>query len=187
MQDSTSRTATNGPPLKALEVLAKALDKPLLRRPRVVHCHEEALQLFSFAQQPAANDWVLEVQPEEEAEAMSPDLTISHRWTTHAIQLGILPCKEAVAAFMGVGGCHVQGLRRKVRADLVDKLRACKRGVRVWLDVDVTDVQPPACETGSVRLTAKARCELQKLCNALEQVEEEAKESVQFAIARAES
>jgi len=173
--------------LKGLSVLASALEKPLLRRPRVVHCAEEALQLFRSPRQPICKHWAAEALTKEAAmlPAPEPDAeAASSRWTTQSLHIGTLPCKEAIAAFLGRS---VQDLRSELHTTLHRELKACRRGVRVWLDVVTEPLPPPALESGEVIVTAKARTAPSKLRAALEQLPPLAAAGIDDALARAEN
>lgn len=173
--------------LKALRVLANALDKPVLRRPRVVDCVEEALQLFRGCRQPVCEWWAAEALAEEAMQLPAPQpsaTATSSRWTTQSLHIGTLPCKEAIAAFLGRS---VQELRSTLHMALQQELKTCKRGLRLWLDVVTSPLQPPALENGEVVVTAKARFAPSKLQAALEQLLPLTKEAICDALMRAEN
>jgi len=114
--------------LTPLAILAKALGKPLLQRPRVVHCREEALQLFRGTLQPTSEQWAVARLHEPQMEESTPPALEpasgdgNARWTTQSLHLGTLPCKEAVAAFLGRS---VQTMRRTAG---MQAWRACLAG-----------------------------------------------------------
>jgi hypothetical protein len=179
--------------LSALNVLAQALDKPLLRKPRVIHCKEEALELFCGPKQRMNERWatkqqeiVLEEAPEHLAAQDQARQTESTRWTMLSVHLGSLPCKEAVAAFIGRSGRSVRALREELHHALRAELKACKRGVRVWLDVEIEQLPLPLLERGEVKLTAKARVSTLKLQDALEKLPDHVAHAIEQATQRAE-
>lgn len=174
--------------LTGLSVLARALDKPLLRRPRLVCCADEAMDLIHHPRQPASDSF--QARPDcagERAAApeadRAPVQAAKSRWTTQSTYVGTLPCKEAVAAFLGRG---IRGLRERLCDFLGGNLRACRRGVRVWVDVETRQELPPFLETGRVKVTAKARVGGRKLDAALDLLPDVAQEAIDDALRRAE-
>merc|ERR550539_152611 len=99
--------------LEGLRVLAMALDRPLLRRPRVVFSEAEALDLFRCPQQTVPVRWaVARVPAASDLLASWPrPQTCGGRWRTEVVFAGTLSCKEAVAAFIGKAGERVSALR----------------------------------------------------------------------------
>jgi len=142
-----------------LRMLCKALDTPLLRQPRVVCDAPEACNLLrcparpTHAWRPGEHQFVtdlVEALPERKSKKLP--------WAIQSHELGSLPEKEAIAAFLGMRGKNIETLRGALRAILLATLgKRNGSGLRLWLDVITRPEPEPFLESGSVQVTVRAR------------------------------
>ncbi|CAE8621800.1 unnamed protein product [Polarella glacialis] len=153
------RTLLKEGKMDPIGMFCKALDTPLLRKPRVVYKCSEALQLFKGPEKPSPK---LEWTPEPQvplADAPSPPKTPSKKTplAVLSLSLGSLPFKDSVAAFIGRKGEGVQALRAKLLQQLRQRLQRSVRGLRLWLDVRTHSLPPPNFEHGEVEVSVEAQ------------------------------
>merc|ERR1719262_352474 len=119
--------------MNPLSTLCKAIETPLLRKPRVVYSKSEALELFQSPCQ-SVNTFVEErcqtpsqltcasVEARSSTSLEKFQQEVGRPWELVSLSLGILPNKEAIAAFIGKKGGLVEALRLKMRNQFCNSL-----------------------------------------------------------------
>eukprot|EP00931_Biecheleriopsis_adriatica_P018812 TRINITY_DN1302_c0_g1_i2.p1 TRINITY_DN1302_c0_g1~~TRINITY_DN1302_c0_g1_i2.p1 ORF type:complete len:971 (-),score=229.42 TRINITY_DN1302_c0_g1_i2:183-2972(-) len=149
-------------------VLCRALDTPLLRRPRVVSSLEEASDLFRGPLQ-ASHIWIPEPEEQPSVKLDEKPMTRPKKQKTPSKTktIGTLSGKEAILAFLGKKGEKIQSLRKALKTKLCDILKL-SRGVSLWLDVVWPDASSAASGPGSVKVTVEASASATQIAAALE-------------------
>eukprot|EP00933_Yihiella_yeosuensis_P056162 TRINITY_DN551_c0_g1_i2.p1 TRINITY_DN551_c0_g1~~TRINITY_DN551_c0_g1_i2.p1 ORF type:complete len:976 (-),score=210.56 TRINITY_DN551_c0_g1_i2:413-3340(-) len=149
-----------------LLVLGKALDTLLLQKVRVVYHVQDAIactavparQNSASCEEPTpfgSSSKIEEVKGDRKGKKMP--------WCQISKELGTLPCKESIAAFIGKKGKHVGSLRQDLHPLILQRLKVKESKLGFWLDVKTCSVAPPNLEKGTVVVTMKARLPASKL------------------------
>jgi len=184
--------------MNPIGTLCEAIETPLLRKPRVVYKKGEALELFQSPCQ-TVNTFVeercqapsLRACASVEARSITSPEKVQQQagrpWELVSLSLGILPNKEAIAAFIGKRGALVKALRLEMRNRFRDNLdKKARHKFDFWLDVQTQAVPAPVLERGDVKVTARARLPQGDLQQVLHALKEYAAPAIQVAKQRAE-
>lgn len=152
-----------------LRMLCKAIDKPFLRKPRIVYGVEDAMACVGGPVQPEHPRVHDDSGPIKSTKNLQ-ETSRSHKrlaWSQESLVLCQFPSKEHIAAFIDKKGSRIKSLRETLEKLMCDQLEIKRGQLRFWLDVKTKSAPPPALETGKLVATVKCRRKAQELVAAL--------------------